>query len=109
MKIKRYCGGNYLKACNSIIYWTINDKLFIELNWQGLKYCVYSNLQDLYEDKPIFEIWYEPETYFPNIDEQNLLEEERIDSEIETFLLDYINNGRHYETNSSWYREVQKR
>lgn len=101
MKIKTYSGGHYLRACNSIMYWTIDDNLFIELNWQGLKYCVYDSLHNLYEDKHIFEISYEPETYFPNVDEQSLLEEERITNEIKEFLITYVTRRRTNESKSS--------
>ena len=103
MKIKTYDGGHYLKACNSVTYWAINDNIFIELNRQGLKYFIYNNLHNFHEDKPIFEICYEPETYFPNTDNQSFLEEERIYSEIENFLIDYITTGRPNENDSSWY------
>jgi hypothetical protein len=99
MKIKTYDGGHYLKACNSITYWAINDNIFIELNSQGLKYLVYNNLHNFHEDKPIFEICFEPETYFPSTDNQNFLEEERINNEIEKFLIDYVTHGRPNETN----------
>ena len=101
MKIKTYDGGHYLKACNSITYWAINDNIFIELNRQGLKYLVYNNLHNFHENKPIFEICFEPETYFPSTDNQNFLEEERINNEIEKFLIDYVTNRRPNETNSS--------
>lgn len=103
MKIKTFDGGHYLKACNSITYWAINDNIFIELNRQGLKYLVYNNLHNFHENKPIFEICFEPETYFPSTDNQNFLEEERINNEIEKFLIDYVTNRRPNETNSSWY------
>ena len=103
MKIKTYDGGHYLKECNSITYWAINDNIFIELNRQGLKYLVYNNLHNFHENKPIFEICFEPETYFPSTDNQNYLEEERINNEIEKFLIDYVTNRRPNETNSSWY------
>ena len=94
MKIKTYDGGHYLKACNSITYWAIDDSLFIELNKQGLKYFIYDNLHNFQEDRYIFEISYDPETYFPNIDDQNFLEEERIYDEIRKFLIDYVTNRR---------------
>ena len=90
MKIRTYDGGHYLKACNSITYWAIDDILFIELNKQGLKYFIYDNLHNFQEDKHIFEIAYDPETYFPNVDEKSELEENRIFNEIKKFLIDYV-------------------
>lgn len=90
MDIRTYCGGHYLKACNSIMYWIIGEDVFIELNRQGLKYSVYDSLDSFYEDKRIFEIDYDPERYFPNEDEPNSLEEERISDEIKEFLINYI-------------------
>ncbi|MBP9562711.1 MAG: hypothetical protein KBE21_04800 [Acetoanaerobium sp.] len=55
---------------------------------------MYDNLHHFQEDKHIFEISYDPETYFPNMDDQNFLEEERIYDEIRKFLIDYVTNRR---------------
>ena len=101
MKIKTYDGGHYLKACNSTTYWAVNDKIFIELNQQGLNFYIYDSLQSFNEGNHIFEISYDPKTYFPNEDDQNLLEEERIYMEIEKFLVNYVTNRRPNETNSN--------
>ena len=90
MRIKTYSGGQYIKACNTITYWVVNGNVFIELYSQGLKYLVYDSLQSFHEDKPIFEIYHEPEIYFPNTEDQNQLEEDRVFDEIRKFLISHV-------------------
>ena len=47
MKIKTYDGGHYLKACNSITYWAIDDNLFIELNTKSPLSLKNTNTKDI--------------------------------------------------------------
>lgn len=77
------------------MYWLVDDEIFIEANWQGLKYCIYDSLDAFHNDKAIFEIDYEAEKYFPDEDEeQNPLEEDRICGEIKEFLVKYITDRK---------------
>ena len=94
MRIKTYCGGYYLKACNTITYWAINRYIFIELNQQGLKSLIYDSLHNFQEGKHIFQIDYEPNLHFPNVEDQNQLEKDRIFNEIRKFLIDNITKRR---------------
>ena len=90
MRIKTYSGGQDVRACNTIAYWIVSGNVVIERYSQGLKYLVYDSLQGFHEDKPIFEIYHEPKTYFPNTEEQNQLEEDRVFDEIRKFLISHV-------------------
>ena len=94
MRIKTYCGGHYLKACNTITYWAINQDIFIELNQQGLKSLIYDSLHNFQEGKHILQIDYEPNLHFPNAEYQNELEEDRVFNEIRKFLIGHVTKRR---------------